>query len=153
MHTRIQGILKITCYLSMFSVLVACSFTTRIQSEVLVSFDSNPDVTGRPSPLVVRVYELKSDTIFNSADFYMLYDDEKATLGGDLLSRADFELSPGAGKKIVHVANEQARFLGVLAAYRNIEEANWRAIIKLKLKSKNTSIIRVGKQSVKIEIK
>jgi len=153
MRTKFLHILKITGYISIISVLAACSFPTRIQSEVLVAFDSNPDANGRPSPLVVRVYELKSDTIFNSADFYMLYDEEKATLGGDLLSRADFELSPGGGKKIIHEANEQARYLGVIAAYRNIEEANWRAIIKLELKKKNYSIIKIGKQSVKIEIK
>jgi len=134
----------------MFTVLTACSFPTKISTQVLVSFDTNPDANGRPSPLVVRIYELKSNNIFDTADFYKLYDEEEATLGGDLLSREEFEFSPGGGREITHKVHDQARYLGVIAAYRNIDQARWRASTALKLNKKNSSIIRIGKQTVTI---
>ena len=150
-------ILYIAGYSWMLLALVACSslpwpkFPTKIDSKILASFEINPDANGRPSPLVIRVYELKSQGSFNDADFFKLYDEEEATLGGDLLTRAEFELSPGEGREIAHKAHEQARYFAVVAAYRNIDNAQWRASTALELNKKNTLIVKVGKQSVTID--
>jgi type VI secretion system protein VasD len=140
----------------MFTALAACStvpwpqFPTKIDSKILASFEINPDANGRPSPLVVRLYELKSKTSFEDADFFKLYDEEAATLGGDLLTRKEFELSPGEGREIAYKAHDQARYFGVVAAYRNIEQAHWRASTALEQNKKNTLIVKIGKQSVTI---
>ena len=45
--------------------------------------DSNPDATGRPSPVVVRVYQLKTDVAFKGAEFFALFDDDMKVLGPD----------------------------------------------------------------------
>ncbi len=150
MRKNILRLLHISSYLCLFALLTACSFPTKIDSEISVSRDSNPDASGRPSPLVVRIYELKSDDVFNKADFYMLYDDEEATLGGDLLLRKEFKLSPGTTHEMIYKAHDQTRYLGVIAAYRNINQARWRASTKLKLNRRNTSIIQIEELTVSI---
>ena len=150
MRNNILRLLPIISCICMFTVLTACSFPTKIDTQVLVSFDTNPDANGRPSPLVIRIYELKSINIFNNSDFYNLYYDKEDTLGGDLLSRKEFELSPGGGREIFHKASDQTRYLGVIAAYRNIDQARWRASTALELNKKNSSIIKIGKQTVTI---
>ena len=43
--------------------------------------DINPDMNGRPSPIVLRIYALKSDDIFNNADFFALYENDASILG------------------------------------------------------------------------
>ena len=149
-------LLQIVSYLCMITVLTACSSVswlrpaTSIDSLIVATFEINPDANDRPSPLVVRVYELKSIDAFNDADFFKLYDEEVATLGGDLLSREEFELTPGEGREIIHNAHEQARFIAVVAAYRNIDQASWRASKALKLNSKNSLIVKIDKLSVSI---
>lgn len=149
--------LYIACYSCILSVIVACSslpwpkFPTKIESRILASFEINPDANGRPSPLVVRVYELKSKNAFDDADFYKLYDEEAATLGGDLLTREEFEISPGQGREIVHNAHDQAQYFAVVAAFRNIEQAHWRASTALELNKKNSFVIKIGKETVTID--
>lgn len=156
MRKNILCNIYIAIILCVLTVFAACSstpwtiFPTRINAQILASFDVNPDADGRPSPLVIRVYELKSSSTFDDADFFKLYDEEEATLGGDLLTREEFELSPGLGREIIHKAHEQARSFAVIAAFRNIEQARWRASTVLELNKKNTLIVKVGKESVTI---
>ncbi len=54
---------------------------------IAASADTNPDDTGRPSPVVVRVYQLKADAAFAGAEFFPLFDDDQKVLGAELISR------------------------------------------------------------------
>lgn len=128
-------------------------FPTKIKAQVLASHEINPDINNRPSPLVVRIYELNSAATFNNAEFFQLYDEEAATLGGDLVARQEFEISPGEGRELIFKPQENTRVLGVLAAFRNFDQAIWRATAKLDLNSTNTLIVKIGKQSVAIDNK
>ena len=49
---------------------------TKAAMTLVATADTNPDGSGRPSPIVVRVYQLKTDGAFKGADFFALYDDE-----------------------------------------------------------------------------
>jgi len=88
----------------------------------------NPDANGRPSPIVVRVYQLKADDKFGGADFFALFDDDQKALGGDLLGREEVELAPGEKKELQFAVKRDAKFVGVLAAYRDIRNSRWRVI-------------------------
>jgi len=159
MRKHIPPKLRILSYLLILSTLVACSslpwpiFPTRIDAQILASYEINPDANGRPSPLVVRIYELKSKTVFEEADFFKLYDEEAATLGGDLLTREEFEVSPGESREFEHKAHDDTHYLGVIAAYRNIQSAHWRTSAELELNSKNKLVINIGKQNLTINRK
>jgi type VI secretion system protein VasD len=87
----------------------------------------NPDRSGRPSPVLVRVYELKATAAFDSADFFTLYGKDQATLGGDLNAKNEFLLKPGDSRSVEQVVQPGTKFVAVVAAYRDIERSRWRA--------------------------
>ena len=70
------------------------------KAAIIVSRDVNPDSAGRPSPIVVRLYQLKEEGSFNSASYFALSDKEQATLGPSLESREEYELKPGETKDV-----------------------------------------------------
>ncbi|CAE6709424.1 type VI secretion system lipoprotein TssJ [Paraburkholderia haematera] len=89
----------------------------------------NPDVTGRPSPVAVRLYQLKSASKFSNADFFALFDHDSALLGADLLTREEIQIEPGASRTVVLERAKDARQFAVLAAYRDVDSARWRAVV------------------------
>jgi len=95
---------------------------------IIVSADVNPDAQNRPSPIVIRLYQLKDDAAFKDADFFALYDKEEATLAAALVSRVEFELAPGERRNVDFTMSLDARFIGVTAAYRDIRGAAWRVL-------------------------
>lgn len=101
---------------------------TRIDAKIEADQDINPDYDGRASPLVVRLYELKSSTAFNNAGFFALYDGDMAELGGDLQNREEMELQPGQAIEVKRDLKPDTRFIGIMAAYRDIDGATWRAV-------------------------
>jgi type VI secretion system protein VasD len=96
---------------------------------IAASADTNPDATGRPSPVVVRVYQLKGDAAFTGAEFFPLFDDDQKVLGAELISRDEYVLAPSE-KRIIEVAvSDDARFVGAIAAFRDIRNAEWRVLV------------------------
>lgn len=91
----------------------------------------NPSENGRPSPILVRLYELRNDALFNEADFFNLYNNDKTTLQGDIIAVEQFILRPGEVKQIRRKTNPQATTFGVLVAYRDLPNATWRTSYKL----------------------
>ena len=91
----------------------------------------NPDYLNRPSPVVVRVYLLRAEITFGAADFFSLFERDAATLGGDLLAREELQLRPGRVVSINREFPPEARFLGVVVAFRNVEKSTWRALTNL----------------------
>lgn len=62
--------------------------------EIQASDGINPDIAGRASPVALRIYELKSLSGFNEADFLSIYDEDKTVLGGDLISKKEVVVKP-----------------------------------------------------------
>jgi type VI secretion system protein VasD len=96
---------------------------------VAANADVNPDASGRPSPVVVRVYQLRTDGAFKQAEFFALFDDEEKALGQELISRDEFVLAPSEKRTLDVAVADETRYVGVLAAYRDIRNAQWRALI------------------------
>jgi len=99
-----------------------------MKGTISAAADLNPSATQRPSPLVLRVYELRSDTAFSKADFIALYQQEQATIGGDLVLKDEFVVTPGENRPYERTLSIETRYLAVFGAYRNVERAVWRAI-------------------------
>jgi type VI secretion system protein VasD len=137
----------------LFALLAACAGAPpkpdKAKAIVSAGADVNPDSTGRPSPVVVRIYQLKEDVAFRNADFFALYDKEAQTLGADLLAREEFVLAPGDSRKVEFAVQHDTRFIGVAAAFRDIRNARWRAIAAAPKKGL-TDVI--GKDAITIEV-
>jgi type VI secretion system protein VasD len=91
--------------------------------------DINPDANNRPSPIVVRIYQLKTDAAFTAADFFSLFDDDKKALGPELISRDEFVLGPAERRTIDVTVAAETRFVGAVAAFRDIRNAQWRVLV------------------------
>jgi type VI secretion system protein VasD len=89
----------------------------------------NPAANGHPAPVVVRLYRLNSDVAFKGAEFFPLFDDDKRVLAAELVARDEYELAPGESKTQELVLPPEVRFLGAMAAFRDIRNSTWRAII------------------------
>ena len=129
-----QFIQTVAALTLMLSVVTGCmlGWPTRIEANIAAAEDLNPDYNGRASPLVVRIYHLKSDLAFNNASFFALYDNDEAELGGDLLGKEEIELRPGQELVYNRELVPETRFVGILAGYRDIENASWRAVAEIK---------------------
>ena len=133
--------------LSLTVALVGCSSTpappkpTIAKASVQASATVNPDARKRASPLVVRIYELKSTAAFDAADFLSLYDRDQATLGADMVGREEFTLRPGESRPWEKTLGPEVRFIGVMAAYRDIERARWKTVITVKPAARNVITI------------
>ena len=123
---------------------------TVLKATITADAGVNPDGRGRASPVVLRVYELKTAATFNRADFFSLWDREKETLGTELVARDEVQLRPGESKTIERKVDADTQLVAVVAAYRDLESTTWRASIALKPHQINALGIDVGARAVTI---
>jgi predicted component of type VI protein secretion system len=57
--------------------------------------------------------------------------DAGGVLGDDLIGEDVFTLAPGATQVYQRQFEEDARFLAIIAAYRNIDDVNWRGFVSV----------------------
>ncbi|SPB15138.1 membrane protein [Caballeronia novacaledonica] len=132
---------------------------TRLELSVIAQSDVNPDEKGRAAPIVVRIYELKNEVVFNSADFFSLQTQDKTLLANDLVKRDQYQMRPGDSKQIVRRSDPETTTIGVIAAYRDLPNSVWRETFALppppdaawyRFTPKLELTITVGAKAVKI---
>lgn len=102
------------------------STMTKLNLTLTTSDQLNPDLNGRPSPVVVRLFELTHPVAFENADFLSLYERARDTLSPDLISSEELELRPGETVELRLGIAGKGRYVGVLAAYRDLPRVRWR---------------------------
>ncbi len=111
----------------------------------------NPDYQNRPSPVVIRIYQLSQLDKFNNSDFYALYEQDRSLLSDQLLHREELELIPGQNQFKTLQVHRNSRFIAVLAAYRDLDHAQWKASIAVKPAQETIALgISVEKSEIKI---
>lgn len=116
-----------------------------------VSNKANPDLNGRPSPVVIYVYELTSNTLFENQDFFSLYENAETVLGPDLVAKKEFTFSPGSVEKYEVSMSPEVEYVGVVAAFRDIENANWRKIMPIDKTGYKEHKVIIGQLSVALK--
>ena len=89
--------------------------------------NTNPNGAGVPSPVVVHIYQLTSTTSFAETDFFQLQQDAAEALDDELISSEVFVLLPGGVEVYQRELGEDVRFLGVVAAFRDLGAGKWRS--------------------------
>jgi type VI secretion system protein VasD len=135
-------------------ILTACSSdpvqqptpppATIVELQIEAAANVNADSYGNAAPVMLRIYELREISNFNSADFFALFDDEQATLASDLVHKQEFLLKPGSSRKLILKPDENVHNLGFLAAFRQLDTAQWR---------RNVDIVAHTSQSYKVTLK
>ena len=134
------------CSIAFFKNLMACaalmwlagcaslspySTVTKVNLKLTANDQLNPDLNGRPSPIVISLFELKHPVAFENADFFSLYERAKDALTPDLVASEELELRPGETVELKLSVEEGSRFVGVLAAYRDLPDTQWRYTVQL----------------------
>ncbi len=121
-----------------------------LRVDVSAAANANATASAKGLPIVVRLYELKSAGGFRGADFFSLYDREAEVLGGDLIARDELTLAPGQSQQISRPLGPDARYFGVVGAYRDIDRAQWRQVVPLG-GGDNALVVSVGADAIRIE--
>ena len=113
--------------------------------------DVNPDQRGRPSPVALKLFELKSLTSFERADFFSLFDRERETLGPELVARDEMVLKPGDRLMQERKLAPEVRFIGVLVGYRDLERSQWRLSIPVETMTRQPVVIQLDAARVALK--
>jgi type VI secretion system protein VasD len=126
------------------TLTIAAPPDTKVKTSMTISasVDANPDGNGRPSPVVVRVYQLKTDGAFNAAPFADLFENEEKVLGPELISRDEYVLAPKESRTIDVAVSGDTRFVGAIAAFRDIRNSQWRMLVPAPRKGLTVAVER-----------
>jgi type VI secretion system protein VasD len=147
----------LACGMACAGVLLAgCApkpVVTTVSINLAAAADANPDARGRASPLTVRVYVLKSPGPFESADFFSLFEKDQATLGAELVQREEVLLRPGESKKLDLTLPADAKAIGVMAAFRDLDRARWREVRPVQTGKAQAFDVNFGARAIRIDTK
>ncbi len=134
-------IIKIMVLTISFVTLTACSsintsvggffnMDTDLEIKFKVDSDVNPDDDRKPSPLFVRMYQLKSTKMFSRANFIDLYEKDKEVLGADMISKQKLRrIKPGESRNENFVLNKETRYIGLYAEFLQYKKAAFKLLI------------------------
>lgn len=123
---------------------------TLVAGSIKASAGVNKSPSGRPSPLQMRVYELKTSAAFTGADFMAMYQGDQAALGADVVSREEMTLQPGETRPYNKTLSPDTRFIGVVGFYRDLERANWRTVVAIQPNKTQALAITAGDLAVSV---
>jgi len=101
----------------------------KLDMQIAATADVNPDMQGRPSPIILHILELGSTEQFNRLDYMKLTQPSGAALGPDLLGKNQVILQPGDSRAMPMELNPLTTAIGLVAGYRDIDNAAWRTSI------------------------
>jgi type VI secretion system protein VasD len=124
------------------------SSMTKLDLSLSSSGGLNPDLNGRPSPIVLRLIELKHPAAFEQADFFAIYRSPKESLNPHFVTQEELELRPGESRKLRLSVQPGSRYVGVLAAYRDLSESQWRYVIPLQEQGRHRVRLRFDERAI-----
>ena len=144
-NTRVFQPLTISLLVvAMLGLLSACAGAPKRENlglQISATADVNPDMQGRPSPIILHVMELNSTEQFNRLDYMGLTQPSGAALGPELLGKNQVVLQPGESRTLPLELNPMTTAIGLVAGYRDIDNAVWRKIVPINQgKTKGISI-------------
>ena len=135
--------------ISALALLGGCSGLTKIDLSLESSNKLNPDLNGRPSPVVLHLIELKHPVAFQNADFFSIYQHPRETLTPDFVRLEELEMRPGERRNVKFSVAEESRYLGILAAYRDLSGGEWQTVIPLRSKKKHNVSLYLDERGIR----
>lgn len=110
----------------------------------------NPNADGRASPIVVRIFELAATTRFEAADYVALFERPGADLKREVVAQNEFVLRPGGIEEQNRTLQPQVQMLGIAAAFRDLDHAQWRLTIPVTPGRRNFVLVHLERNSIRI---
>jgi len=121
----------------------------RVALHIVADAELNPGAAGAAAPVRVRIYELKSTANFMRADYFALAERATPTLGADLIDQDEIWLHPGEQRQFSRKLDSQTRHFGLVVAYRDIDRAQWRALLTVAPGQTNKFLINLDARGVR----
>jgi type VI secretion system protein VasD len=123
-----------------------------LRGELVASDTINPNRDGRASPVTVVIYHLKSAEAFMLADFFNLYQADSGVVAADLIKRIDMQVQPGQSLELSSEFDPETTHIGILAAFRDIDNATWRTLVEMPEKSLTDKLNPFAKKKLIVQI-
>jgi type VI secretion system protein VasD len=93
----------------------------------------NPDDTGHPAPVVVRIYQLRDRKAFDSVSHADLAKGDRTLLAKDLNAELPAVLNPGASASLSQPMQPGTQYVAIAALYRTPDaDGLWKQVIATK---------------------
>ena len=112
------------------------------------SLDTNRNLYGRPSPVLVRVFQLANSQAFQRATLSQLSTNPEQILRADFHGQEVFLLRPGQRYRYHFIPEPRTRDIGVIVEYRSIDEARWRVVSRVDQSMTPDEFVSIGRNSV-----
>jgi type VI secretion system protein VasD len=124
--------------------------TTAVEVTLVAGQDVNPNSQGRPSPVVVRIFELGATPAFEAANYQTLF--ERAdSLKRDLIAMEEIVLRPGNIQERNRDLKPEVRALGVAAAFRDMQGAVWHVAVPIRPGRRNFLLVHLDQNRIRLE--
>lgn len=132
---------KILLITGLISLLTACSTANTkvgslldLDTDFTLSFiadnDVNPDDANVPSPVIIRMYELKSTKLFEKANFIDLYERDSEVLGKSMITKQSLKpIKPNDKNESSFVLSKEAQYIGLYVEFLQYEDAKYKVTI------------------------
>jgi len=115
------------------------------------SAQQKPDISGKPAPVAVRIYQLTATAKFERGDVFALTEHEQQTLGQDDAGSQEFVLSPNETQTKTFELKSGVTAIGVVVLYRDIDNAQWRADAPAADSGPTKLVLNVGKLAITLK--
>jgi len=121
---------------SIVTILAGCATTsdtsTPLQLSITVANDANPDEAGRPSPIVLDIFDLARTERFRDADYLALLSAPQKKLRSDMLDRHRLAaVAPGSQRVLTLAVDPKATYIGVVAELVQFADVKTRLALPL----------------------
>lgn len=127
-----------------------------VQVNVVAAPDINPNRSGRPSPVFLRVFQLRDASKFLNAEFDDATLHSDTVLAGVVIARDERMIEPATTVALPLKIDPETRLLGVVAEYFDVANSQWRATSPtpegglLTLFKNQSLVIHLGRQAVTV---
>jgi len=103
---------------------------TDLKLTLMAAADANLDDDRVPSPLIIKMYELKSPDMFRKANFIDIFERDSEILGADLIAKHRLKhLQPGEERLVHFVLDEKTKYVGLFAEFLMYKDAKYKLVI------------------------
>ncbi|CAI1968364.1 type VI secretion system lipoprotein TssJ [Serratia plymuthica] len=127
-----QGMLTGAVAILMTVVLASCSSSKEpkpaageIKINLIADKDINPNGQGRSAPLNIFIFNVKETDVFSNADFFEIVDGSSKPVQSAASKIYEAILQPGESRAVLIKPDSDARTLGFVGAYRDLNDSLW----------------------------
>jgi type VI secretion system protein VasD len=124
---------------------------TVVNLKISSAANLNADANGAGAPVMLRIYQLRETSAFNSADFFSLFDKDQATLGSEMARKQELLIKPNDQQTLSLQLESDIKALGVFAAFRQLDSAQWRALNPVDAHQTRSVEIKLKGNEVRVE--